>query len=91
MNRISELKLNLIEQAKLILNWSDACDVAADIKTHPLLSRAIYSAMDNVECVQREEDLSGTEAFESTFQGTVQCCIDDAEGMYGEEFVKGVI
>lgn len=87
MYNIDILKRELSEQAKLIKNWDDACNMASS-DSNPLLERAIYSAMDNVECVQDEEGISGTEAFQKTFQGTVQGCIDDAEGMYGNEFVN---
>lgn len=86
MNELDMFKAKLSAQARLIKNWNDACDMASS-EVNTLLARAIYSAMDNVEDVQREQGISATEAFEH-FQGSVQSCIDDAEGMYGEYFVK---
>ncbi len=87
MNKLDILKTRLSTQARVITSWLEACNVASDDNTHPLLSRAIYSAMDNVEAVQEEQGISATEAF-AHFQGSVQSCIDDAEGMYGKDFVK---
>jgi len=89
--KIDELKSKLIFKSKQIKCWLDACNMASADDTHPLLSRAIYSAMDNVEDTQEELNVSGTDAFELVFQGSVESCIDDAEGMYGDEFLRGCI
>lgn len=87
MKHLNNLKIDFYKEVSGITSWLDACNLASDDNTHPLLAKAIYSAMDNVETMQTEQGISAMEAFKY-FHGSVTACIDDAESVYGVEFVK---